>query len=70
MIGIPKDDLGFHLIHQLLLGHGFYTAHGANGHEYRRQNFPVIGADFPGPGFAVGIPVTEFKTKCGHRAAR
>ena len=67
MIGIPQYDLRLHIPHQLLLGNGLDTTHGAHGHKDRRLDLPVIGQYPSRPGSALRIPSHQIKLQCCHK---
>ena len=55
VIGVAQYDLGFYVVAQLVLMHGFDAAYGSYGHEYRGLYRSVVGRDEAGTGTALRV---------------
>ena len=66
VIGISQDNLGFHLMHELLLIERLYSAHRTNRHKDRGVNRTMIGNQRTGTGSRLGIGTCKRKSNFGH----
>ena len=61
MIGVAQNDLGLNLFAQLVEVDAFYTSTGADWHEDRSKNLPMIRGEFASAGIRLCICMLKFK---------